>query len=227
MKSINILSFLLLSSTLSLVAFAQSFTSENPIVLPTTSHDDDNLVLPEVYDDEGHPLRIGEEYIINNPLLGAGAVYLDNIGNLTCPNAVLQHISTFNLSGDGTPVKFVRKSESDDGDVVRVMTVVYIKFFPNIPNLLCVNENVWKVNDEELVVTGGNVGNENDIFKIMKTDLVTPEGSKYVYKLLHCPAHLECKNIGVNFKDGYPRLTTVDDDKNFAPFVFSKAKNAN
>ncbi|XP_049394431.1 cysteine protease inhibitor 1-like [Solanum stenotomum] len=220
MKSINILSFLVLSSTLSLVAFAQSFSSENPIVLPTTSHDDDNLVLPEVYDDKGHPLRIGEKYIIENPLIGAGAVYLDNIGNLTCPNAVLQHISTPPFLGEGTPVKFVRKP--DDGDVVRVMTVVYIKFFPKITSLLCVNETVWKVNDEALVVTGGNVGNENDIFKIMETDLVTPEGSKE-YRLLHCPAHLGCKNIDVNFKDGYPRLTIVDDDKKFTPFVFIKA----
>ncbi|KAH0686444.1 hypothetical protein KY284_016997 [Solanum tuberosum] len=221
MKSINILSFLLLSSTLSLVAFAQSFTSENPIVLPTTSHD--NIVLPAVYDDDGDLLRIGERYIINNPFLGAGAVYLDNIGNLTCPNAVLQHIAIPEFLGEGTPVKFLSKSELDDGDVVLVMTAVYIKFFPNIPNLLCVNENVWKVNDEELVVTGGNVGNENDIFKIMKTDLVIPGGSKNVYKLLYCPAHLECKNIRVNFKDGYPRLTIVDDDKNFTPFVFIKA----
>ncbi|XP_049349417.1 cysteine protease inhibitor 1-like [Solanum verrucosum] len=223
MKSINILSFLLLSSTFSLVAFAQSFTSENPIVLPTTSHDDDNLVLPEVYDDEDHPLRIGQRYIIDNPYLGAGAVYLDNIGNLKCPNAVLQHIAIPKFLGKGTPVKFVRKSEWDDGDVVRVMTVVYIKFFPNITSLLCVNETVWKVNDEELVVTGGKVGNENDIFKIMKTDLVIPGGSKNVYKLLHCPSHLGCKNIGGNFKNGYPRLVTVDDDKDFIPFVFIKA----
>nr|P24744.1 RecName: Full=Cysteine protease inhibitor 2; AltName: Full=PKI-2 [Solanum tuberosum] len=25
------------------------------------------LVLPEVYDQDGHPLRIGQRYIINNP----------------------------------------------------------------------------------------------------------------------------------------------------------------
>ncbi|KAH0685436.1 hypothetical protein KY290_016706 [Solanum tuberosum] len=81
-------------NTLSLVAFARSFTFENPIVLPTSCHDDDdNLILPEVYDQDGDPLRIGESYIIKNPLLGAGAVYLYNIGNLQCPNAVLQHMS--------------------------------------------------------------------------------------------------------------------------------------
>ncbi|KAK4735011.1 hypothetical protein R3W88_009272 [Solanum pinnatisectum] len=220
MKSIsNILSFLLFSSTLSLVAFAQSFTSENPIVLPTTSHDDDNLVLPEIYDQDGDPLRIGERYIINNPLLGGGSVYLDNIGNLKCPNAVLQHVSVPKFLGEGTPVMFVRKS--DYGGVVRVMTVVYIKFFVKTTRL-CVNETVWKVNDEGLVVTGGNVGNENDIFKIMPTDLVIGD-MKNVYKLLHCPSHLECKTIGGNFKNGYPHLATVDDDKNFTPFVFIKA----
>ncbi|KAG5617759.1 hypothetical protein H5410_017583 [Solanum commersonii] len=227
MKSINILSFLLLSSTLSLVAFARSFSSENPIVLPTTCHDDDNLVLPEVYDQDGDPLRIGERYIIENPLIGGGFVYLDNIGNLPCPNAVLQHVPIPPSLGKGTPVMFVRKSESDYGDVVRVMTVVYIKFFvKTTPS--CVDETVWKVNDEQLVVTGGKVGNENDIFKIRKTDLVI-RGMKNVYKLLHCPSHHECKNIAVNFKNGYPRLATVDDDKDFIPFVFIKAKayNAN
>ncbi|KAH0689890.1 hypothetical protein KY289_017248 [Solanum tuberosum] len=221
MKSINILSFLVLSSTLSLVAFARSFSSENPIVLPTTCHDDDNLVLPEVYDQDGNPLRIGERYIIKNPLLGGGAVYLDNIGNLQCPNAVLQHMSIPQFLGKGTPVMFVRKSESDYGDVVRVMTGVYIKFFVKTSKL-CVDETVWKVNHEQLVVTGGNVGNENDIFKIKKTDLVI-RGMKNVYKLLHCPSHLQCKNIGSNFKNGYPRLVTVHDDKDFIPFVFIKA----
>ncbi|XP_049393888.1 cysteine protease inhibitor 10 [Solanum stenotomum] len=220
MKSINILSFLVLSSTLSLVAFAQSFSSENPIVLPTTCHDDDNLVLPEVYDQDGNPLRIGERYIIKNPLLGGGAVYLDNIGNLQCPNAVLQHMSIPQFLGKGTPVMFVRKSESDYRDVVRVMTGVYIKFFVKTSRL-CVDETVWKVNHEQLVVTGGNVGNENDIFKIKKTDLVV-RGMKNVYKLLHCPSHLQCKNIGSNFKNGYPRLVTVHDDKDFIPFVFIK-----
>ncbi|KAH0702729.1 hypothetical protein KY290_018043 [Solanum tuberosum] len=194
----------------------------NPIVLPTTSHD--NLVLPEVYDQDGHPLRIGERYIINNPLTGGGAVYLANIGNLQCPNAVLHHVSIPQFMGKGTPVMFVHKSESDYGDVVRVMTGVYIKFFVKTTRL-CVNKTVWKVNDDEgLVVTGGNVGNENGIFKIMKTDLVMPGGMKNVYKLLHCPAHLECKDIGGTFKDGYPRLVTVDNDKDFIPFVFIKAK---
>ncbi|WMV21099.1 hypothetical protein MTR67_014484, partial [Solanum verrucosum] len=143
-----------------------------------------------VYDQDGNPLRIGERYIIKNPLLGGGAVYLDNIGNLQCPNAVLQHMSIPQFLGKGTPVMFVRKSESDYGDV--------------------------------LVVTGGNVGNENDIFKIKKTDLVI-RGMKNVYKLLHCPSHLQCKNIGSNFKNGYPRLVTVHDDKDFIPFVFIKA----
>ncbi|KAH0702748.1 hypothetical protein KY290_018061 [Solanum tuberosum] len=163
-----------------------------------------------VYDQDGNPLRIGERYIINNPLLGAGAVYLYNIGNLQCPNAMLQHMSIPQFLGEGTPVMFVRKSESDYGDVVRIMTGVYIKFFVKTTKL-CVDQ------------TGGKVGNENDIFKIRKTDLVTPGGSKNVYKLLHCPSHLQCKNIGGNFKNGYPRLVTVDDDKEFIPFVFIKA----
>ncbi|KAK4735018.1 hypothetical protein R3W88_009279 [Solanum pinnatisectum] len=218
MKSVNILSFLLLSSTLSLVTFARSFTSENPIVLPTTCHDDDNLVLPEVYDQNGDPLRIGERYIIKNPLPGGGSLYWHKIGNVECPNAVLQHMSSPQFSGEGTPVMFVRKS--DYGDVVRVMTVVHIKFFDETAGF-CAKEAVWKVNNEGLVVTGRNVENENAIFKIMKADLVIG-GMKNVYKLLHCPSHLQCKNIGSNFKNGYPHLAIVDYDKDFIPFVFIK-----
>ncbi|KAK6794920.1 hypothetical protein RDI58_008373 [Solanum bulbocastanum] len=218
MKSVNILSFLLLSTTLSLVVFARSFTSENPIVLPTSSHDDDNLVLPEVYDQKGDPLRIGERYIINNPLIGGGSLYWYKIGNVECPNAVLQHMPIPEFLGQGTPVMFVPKS--DYGDVVHVMTAVYIKF--SVISRWCVNETVWQVHDEDqLVLTGGKVGNENAIFKIMKADLVI-EGMKNVYKLLHCPSHHECKNIGGHFKNGYPHLAIVDDDKDFIPFVFIK-----
>ncbi|KAG5617743.1 hypothetical protein H5410_017567 [Solanum commersonii] len=216
----NILSFLLVSATLSLVSFSQSFTYENSIVLPTTSHDDDNLVLPAVLDRDGDPLKIGERYIIENPLIGGGAVYLDNIGHLKCPNAVLQHVPTPQFSGIGTPVLFVHKS--DDADVVREMSAIYIMFVDRAP--LCVNETVWKVDEKQFVVTGGTIGNESDLFKIMKTDDWVIKDLKNIYKLMHCPSQLGCKDIGRNFENEYPNLVTVE--KNYIPFVFIKANYA-
>ncbi|TMW81024.1 hypothetical protein EJD97_012677 [Solanum chilense] len=216
-KSINnILSLLFVLSTLSSFALSESFSSENPIVLPTS---DDNIILPEIYDQDDDPIRIGMTYIIKNPNFGGGAVYLGNIGHLKCPNAVLQHIPVPGQMGNGTPVMFVR-DRSDADDVVRVMTVVYIKFFVETTPL-CVNETVWKVNDEKFVVTGGKVGNENDIFKIMKTDIKIRD-YKNIYKLLHCPPYVMCNAIGVTFKDEHFRLVTVD-DQHFVPFVFFKA----
>lgn len=212
----NILSLLFVLSTLSLFALSESFSCENPIVLPTS---DDNIILPEIYDQDDDPVRIGTTYIIMNPNIGGGAVYLDNIGHLKCPNAVLQHIPVPGLMGNGTAVMFVR-DKSDDGEVVRVMTVVYIKFFVETTPL-CVNETVWKVNDEQIVVTGGEVGNENDIFKIMKTDIKI-RGYKNIYKLLHCPPSVKCNAIGGTIKDEHFRLVTVD-DQHFVPFVFIKA----
>lgn len=212
----NILSLLFVLSTLSLFALSESFSCENPIVLPTS---DDNIILPEIYDQDDDPVRIGTTYIIMNPNIGGGAVYLDNIGHHKCPNAVLQHIPVPDLMGNGTAVMFVR-DKSDDGEVVRVMTVVYIKFFVETTPL-CVNETVWKVNDEQIVVTGGEVGNENDIFKIMKTDIKI-RGYKNIYKLLHCPPSVKCNAIGGTIKDEHFRLVTVD-DQHFVPFVFIKA----
>ncbi|KAG5617756.1 hypothetical protein H5410_017580 [Solanum commersonii] len=84
----NILSFLLLSSTLSLVAFSQSFTSDNNPVL--------NM--------DGKPLKINEEYSILSVLPGGGSTYLADLGNTKCPNGVLQ-----DSSGEfdhNTPVMF-------------------------------------------------------------------------------------------------------------------------
>ncbi|TMW81195.1 hypothetical protein EJD97_011246 [Solanum chilense] len=218
-KSINnILSLLLVFSNLSFFALSESFSSENPIVLPPS--DDDNIVLPEIFDNDGDPIRIGMTYIIKNPFIGGGAVYLGNIGHLKCPNAVLQHASIPGFMGNGTAVMFVRDDDSDDGDVVRETTRVYIDFVVKTTRL-CVNETVWKVNDELIVVTGGKVGNEDDIFKIMTTEIVTQD-YKHVYKLLYCPPYVMCNAIGVTFKDEHFRLVTVD-DQHFVPFVFFKA----
>ncbi|XP_055826830.1 cysteine protease inhibitor 1-like [Solanum dulcamara] len=216
MKSINILCFLLLSTTLSLVpfvAFSRSFTSDNPIVLPTTTH---NLIDPAVLDVDGVPLKIGEDYIINNPLIGGGAVYWKNIGNHKCPNVVSQHTSSIDNIGDGMPVKFVLKANDD---VIREMVAINIKF-SNDTSKPCGNETVWKVDDKEFVVTGGTLGNENTFFKIMKYETEGTVRSKYEYKLLYCPPQLMCKDVTVASHENYPRL--VAGNNGFQQFVFMK-----
>ncbi|KAH0686443.1 hypothetical protein KY284_016996 [Solanum tuberosum] len=83
MKSINILSFLLLSTTLSLVAFSQSSISDN----------NGNVESPPVLFMDGEPLKINEEYSILSVLPGGGSTYLADLGNTKCPNGVVQDSS--------------------------------------------------------------------------------------------------------------------------------------
>ncbi|KAL3374296.1 hypothetical protein AABB24_005989, partial [Solanum stoloniferum] len=217
MKSINILMFLLVSSTLS---FCQSFTwDNNPIVLPTTIHDD-NLVLPAVLDQDGDPVKIGKEYIIETPIIEGGSVYLDNIRGHKCPNDVLLHIPYLGLTGDGTPVKFILND--DDDLVLREMYAIHIMF--SVRTSSCVNQTVWKVGDEkDFLVTGGTLGNENTFFKIMKIEMEIPD-LKNVYKLLYCPPQLVCKDVNGGIDNGYPRLQVLEDEP--FPYVFVKAKDA-
>ncbi|XP_055827498.1 cysteine protease inhibitor 8-like [Solanum dulcamara] len=216
MKSINILCFLLLSTTLSLVpfvAFSRSFTSDNPIVLPTSTH---NPIDPAVLDVKGVPLKIGEKYTIRNAHLGVGPVFWANIGGHKCPNVVSQRISIPPFLGKGTSVKFVHKAY---GDVIREMVSINIMFSPDTSDP-CANETVWKVDDKEFLVTGGTLGNENSFFKIMKYDKKSI-GSENVYKLLYCPPQLMCKDVDLIFHENYTRLVAVDNGS--LPFVFMKA----
>ncbi|KAG5568432.1 hypothetical protein H5410_064547 [Solanum commersonii] len=206
--------------TLCLVSFCQSFTWDNPIVLPTTTHDD-NLVLPAVLDQDGDPVKIGKEYIIETPIIEGGSVYLDNIGGHKCPNGALLHIPSLGLTGDGTPVKFIL----NDDLVLREMYAIHIMFSVRTSSCTsCVNQTVWKVGDEkDFLVTGGTVGNENTFFKIMKLEMEALPDLKNVYKLLYCPPQLVCKDVNGGFDNGYPRLQVIEDDP--FPFVFVKAKD--
>ncbi|KAK6794910.1 hypothetical protein RDI58_008363 [Solanum bulbocastanum] len=146
MKSIsNILSFLLVSATLSLVAFSQSFTSDNNPVL----------------DMDGEPLKINEEYSILSVLPGGGSTYLADLGNTKCPNGVVQDSSgEFDHS---TPVMFFTMDLGSryvfENQDVSIM-------FSTKTSRLCVNETVWEAGDYMLgpmnppprfVITGGTL----------------------------------------------------------------------
>ncbi|OIT27347.1 PREDICTED: serine protease inhibitor 1-like [Nicotiana attenuata] len=227
MKSF-IFSFLLLSTTLALlpfVVFSSSFTSTNPIVLPTTTDDDKGFPISgfsEVLDINGEPLHVGEEYHIISAIRGAGGggVYLTYVGNTKCPSGVLQHWSD---TRPGMPVKFVT-THSRPFNVVRENTDINIMFSVSTSRL-CVNETVWKVGDPDLtargtrfVVTGGTLGNPgpetiNSWFKIEKVTKQAP-----FYKLRYCPDKLlcpechpvNCLDVGVTDHFGRRRLALTN-----------------
>ncbi|XP_049394434.1 cysteine protease inhibitor 1-like [Solanum stenotomum] len=182
MKSINILSFLLLSTTLSLVAFSHEFS---------ISDNNGNIVFPPVLDMDGEYLKIDEEYSIISALYGGGSVYLADIDNRTeCPNDVL-----LDSSGDfehSTPVLFYTMQlgsqfVSEDQDVSIMFSTKS-----------CFNETVWQAGDYMLgpihppprfVITGGTLGfpgpnNIENCFKIEKYE----KGIPHSYKLRYCPS---------------------------------------
>ncbi|XP_049394488.1 miraculin-like [Solanum stenotomum] len=78
MKSINILSFLLVSTTLSLVAFSHEFS---------ISDNNGNVVSPPVLHMDGEPLKIDEEYsiITGDYMLGPPPRFVITGGTLGIP----------------------------------------------------------------------------------------------------------------------------------------------
>ncbi|KAH0686436.1 hypothetical protein KY284_016989 [Solanum tuberosum] len=223
MKSINILSFLLLSTTLSLVAFSHEFS---------ISDNNGNIVFPPVLDMEGHSLKINEEYSILSIPFGGGSVYLADIDNRTeCPNGVVQ-----DRSGDfdhSTPVLFYTMDNFvfEDQDVS-------IMFSTSSSTKSCFNETVWQAGNHMLgpirppprfVITGGTLGipGPNTLknwFKIVKYETERPHS----YKLRYCPSkymcptcQFDCADVGLYEDRGYTRLAL--NNKPY-PFGFSKVK---
>lgn len=219
----NILSFLLLSTTLSLVAFSISDTNVNVISTP-------------VLDREGKSLKINEEYVINSIAVGGGSVYLDNIKNRTkCPNDVL-HDSSGSFYNSTAVLFYTMQlgslfvSENQD---------VSIMFSTSSVSKSCVNETVWQAGDYMLgpihppprfVITGATLGfpgpnNIKNWFKIVKHET----GRPHSYKLRYCPSkficptcQVDCADVGLYKDSGRTRL--VLNDETYA-FGFSKVNN--
>ncbi|WMV21096.1 hypothetical protein MTR67_014481 [Solanum verrucosum] len=217
----NILSLLLVSS---LVAFSQSFTSDN----------NGNVVPPPVLDMDGEPLKINEEYSILSVFPGGGSTYLADLGNTKCPNGVVQDSSgEFDHS---TPVMFFTMQVGSryvfENQDVSIM-------FSTTTSNLCVNETVWKAGDYTLgpvhppprfVITGGTLGipGPNTLknwFKIEKYET----GRPHSYKLRYCPSqfmcptcHFDCADVGLYQNKGYARLAL--NNKPY-PFRFTKVNN--
>ncbi|KAG5568505.1 hypothetical protein H5410_064478 [Solanum commersonii] len=220
MKSINILSFLLLSTTLSLVAFSHEFS---------ISDNNGNIVFPPVLDMDGEFLKIDEEYSIISVLAGGGSTHLADLGNTKCPNGVVQ--GEFDHS---TPVMFYTMQRGSL--FVYENQDVSIKFSTSSSTESCFNETVWQVGDYTLgpihppprfVITGGTLGipGPNTLknwFKIEKYETPRPHS----YKLRYCPSkyicptcNFDCADVGLTYNSGYYRLAL--NNKPY-PFGFTK-----
>ncbi|KAM3319329.1 serine protease inhibitor 5-like [Capsicum chacoense] len=192
------------------VAFSSTFTSQNPIDLPTAS----KLVL----DVTGKALDPRASYRIGSIGWGAagGDVYLGRTPNSTapCPNGVYRYNS--DVGPTGTPVRFVKSDHSGPG--IFEKQDLNIQF--DIPtSRLCVAYTIWKVGDYDaslgarLLETGGTLRQQDSSwFKIVKA-------SGRGYNLLYCPGPFacpscpvdQCQAVGEVIQKGKRRLALVKD----------------
>ncbi|KAK4350700.1 hypothetical protein RND71_030013 [Anisodus tanguticus] len=143
--------FLLSLCLFPFVAFSSTFTSENPIDLPTTP---DNIipVIPSVLDVKGEALQVGSSYRIISLGRGAagGDVYLGPSPNSTapCPDGVFRYNS--DVGPSGMPVRFIKFGHSGPG--IHEREDINIQF--NIAtSRLCVSHTIWKVGDYDVKVS--------------------------------------------------------------------------
>ncbi|XP_059283376.1 cysteine protease inhibitor 8-like [Lycium ferocissimum] len=213
MKKSVIFSFLLFSTTLSLVpfvAFSSTFTSENPIILPTTTADNCQLpasTLPEVLDINGEPLHVSQEYQILslNPGAECGVVDSAKIGNAKCPNAVVLQGGDAKL---GLPVKFfLSHGPRNPNDVVRERNQINIMFsIPSTPH--CGDRTFWMVGDPDKTAGGLRFVETRRVVKAPHDDFTIEKLTKKspFYKIRHCPSQSICSDVGLTHHGGRRRL---------------------
>ncbi|KAK6794930.1 hypothetical protein RDI58_008383 [Solanum bulbocastanum] len=205
--------FLLCLCLVPIVVFSSTFTFQNPITLPSESHQP-----KPVLDINGKELDPNSSYLITSPFWGAlgGDVYLDESPNsdAPCPNGIFRHNS--DVGPSGTPVRFIPLSTNIFED--QLMNIQF-----NIPTVrLCVSYTIWKVGNlnallrTNLLETGGTIGQaDSSYFKIVKS-------SSFGYNLLYCPITRPvlcpfcrddnfCAKVGVVPQNGKRRLALVND----------------
>ncbi|XP_049379717.1 aspartic protease inhibitor 7-like [Solanum stenotomum] len=198
-----------------ILVFSSTFTSQNPIDLPT-----DTTPCTPVLDTNGNELNPNSSYRIISTFWGAlgGDVYLGKSPNsdAPCPDGVFRYNS--DVGPSGTPVRFIPLS----GENICEDQLLNIQF--NIPTVkLCVSYTIWKVGNINaylrtmLLETGGTIGQaDSSYFKIVKS-------SKIGYNLLYCPitrpiicpfCHDEnfCAKVGVVIQNGKRRLALVNEN---------------
>ncbi|XP_049359508.1 serine protease inhibitor 5-like [Solanum verrucosum] len=206
--------FLLSLFLLPFIAFSSTFTSQNPIDLPTATN---KLVL----DTNGNALDPRASYHIVSIGRGAagGDVYLGPSPNSSapCPDGVFRYNSDVGRP-IGTPVRFIIKSDYSTGSGIFENQDVNVQF-DIATSRLCVIYANWKVGDYDvslgarLLETGGTLGQgDSSWFKIVKV-------SESSYNLLYCPGPFvcpscpvdECQAVGWVRQDGKRRLCLVKD----------------
>nr|BAA04148.1 proteinase inhibitor [Solanum tuberosum] len=198
-----------------ILVFSSTFTSQNPINLPSESP-----VPKPVLDTDGKKLNPNSSYRIISTFWGAlgGDVYLGKSPNsdAPCPDGVFRYNS--DVGPSGTPVRFIPLSTNIFED-----QLLNIQF--NIPTVkLCVSYTIWKVGNLNthlwtmLLETGGTIGKaDSSYFKIVKS-------SKFGYNLLYCPITRPpivcpfcrdddfCAKVGVVIQNGKRRLALVNEN---------------
>ncbi|KAK4735033.1 hypothetical protein R3W88_009294 [Solanum pinnatisectum] len=203
--------FLLCLCLVPIVVFSSTFTSQNPINLPSESP------LPKpVLDTNGKELNRNSSYRIISTFWGAlgGDVYLGESPNsdAPCPDGIFRYNS--DVGHSGTPVRFIPLSTNIVED--QIMNIQF-----NIPTVkLCVSYTIWKVGNFNallrtmLLETGGTIGQaDSSYFKIVKS-------SSLGYNLLYCPStpilcplcpdDPFCAKVGVVPQNGKRRLALVN-----------------
>jgi len=198
-----------------ILVFSSTFTSQNPINLPSESP-----VPKPVLDTNGKELNPNSSYVITSTFWGAlgGDVYLGESPNsdAPCPDGVFRYNS--DVGPSGTPVRFIPLS----GANICEDQLLNIQF--NIPTVkLCVSYTIWKVGNLNayfrtmLLETGGTIGQaDSSNFKIVKSSI-------FGYNLLYCPITRPilcpfcrdddfCAKVGVVIQNGKRRLALVNEN---------------
>ncbi|XP_060206438.1 serine protease inhibitor 5-like [Lycium barbarum] len=208
--------FLLSLCLLPFVVFSSTFTSENPINLPTATS------AKLVVDVSGKALDPRASYRILSICRGAlgGDVYLGPSPKSTSPYNCLDDVFRYNsdVGPSVTPVEFIKSDHTGPG--IFENQDINIKFFTTTTRL-CLNYTTWKVGDcdvslgARLLKTGGTIGQQDSSwFKIVKATQ-GPGG----YNLLYCPGTFvcpscpvdQCQTVGQVIKNGKRRLALVKD----------------
>nr|GMC49428.1 kunitz-type elastase inhibitor BrEI-like [Ipomoea batatas] len=150
-----------------------AITGLPPLIRLPTKADVTNAIL----DTAGNPVVAGAKYYAIPALIGVeGGISVANpeTGNpSTCPTDVVINVT---LAGHqppavGRPITFYplnREAEASraaaaTGDVIIRQYPLNVAFDSPDPSDPCAKENVWKLNDEATIVTGGVIGKEDDL----------------------------------------------------------------
>nr|GMC51353.1 kunitz-type elastase inhibitor BrEI-like [Ipomoea batatas] len=126
-----------------------------------------------ILDTAGNPVVAGAKYHAIPALIGVdGGISVANLNTTTNPSACPTHVViNETLAGHqppavGRPLTFYpqQREATRGGDAIIVSQYpLNVAFDSSDPSDPCAKENVWKLNMQGKIVTGGVIGNEDDI----------------------------------------------------------------